>query len=193
MKHTHLTDDQLIAMCVAGTAPSATPGDVDGCASCASRRATFDALLHDVSSAATSEADRIFTPERLTRQHARILHRLGQQGQIARVIAFPHHYGYRTAMPARPMRRWVAGAAAAAFIVGMVAGHLAHEIPGLRLNAPPPSMYAAAGPPAGPPHTTASAAISDDDFLREIEAAVSSGPEGLRRLDRVTPVAWAQR
>ena len=140
MKHTHLTDDQLIAMCVAGTAPSSTPGGVDDCASCESRRATLDALLRDVSSAAESEADRIFTPERLARQHARILHRLGHQGQIARIIAFPHHYGHRSSMPARPVRRWVAGAAPAAFFVGMVAGHLAHEIPGLRLDATPPSI-----------------------------------------------------
>jgi hypothetical protein len=186
MNHTHLTDDQLIAMCVAGTGAPATPGDVGGCATCESRRATLDALLRDVSNAATSEADRIFTPDRRARQHARILHRLGHQGQLARVIAFPLGYGHRTSMPAKPVRRWVAGAAAAAFIVGVVAGHE------LRLGQREPSMYVAA-PPSGPPHTSVSAAISDDDFLREIEAAVSSGPEGLRRLDRVTPVAWAQR
>jgi hypothetical protein len=192
MKHRHLTDDQLIAMCVAGTATSATPDDVDQCASCESRRASLDALLREVSDAATSEADRVFTPERLARQHARILNRLEHQGQIARVIAFPHHHGPRTSIPVKPMRRWVAGAVAAAFVVGMVAGRLAHELPGLRLAHQEPSMYAAV-PTAAPQQASVSAAISDDDFLREIEAAVSSGPEGLRRLDRVTPVAWAQR
>ncbi|HEX5108519.1 MAG TPA: hypothetical protein VFV95_08740 [Vicinamibacterales bacterium] len=192
MKHRHLTDDQLIAMCVAGTAASAMPQDVDGCASCESRRASLDALLRDVADVATSEADRVFTPERLARQHARILHRLEHQGQIARVIAFPHQHGQRTSIPVKPMRRWVAGAVAAAFVVGMVAGRLAHELPGLRLGEQEPSRYAAV-PTAAPQQASVSASISDDDFLREIEAAVTSGPEGLRRLDRVTPVAWAQR
>ena len=183
MTHTHLTEAQLMALCVPGAAPVARR-DVVGCASCESRLASLDALLEEVAQVAESEADDAFPPERLARQHTRILQRLEQHGRIARVLAFPH--ARRPSMPARPMRRWVAGAAAAGLLIGMIAGHLVHELPGFRLHATQPASTASV-----PLH--ASSVISDDDFLLEIERAVSSGPEGLRPLEGVTPVAWDQR
>jgi anti-sigma factor RsiW len=186
MTHTHLTEAQLIALCVPGAALSERRHAVAGCASCESRLISLDAMLEEVSTVAESQADAAFPPERLARQHAQILHRLEQHRRMARVLAFPH--ARRPSMPARPMRRWVAGAAAAGLLVGMLAGHLVHEIPGLRLQAGDSSTRDGVTPV--PLHASAT---SDDDFLFEIEQAVNSGPESLRRLDRLTPVAWEQR
>ena len=186
MRHTHLTETELIAMCVPGMVHDDHDA-VAGCESCQRRLASLDALLEEVSVAAEFETDAAFPQDRLARQHARILQRLDQHGRAARVLHFP--YAARPSMPARPMRRWVAGAAAAGLLIGMVAGHLAHELPGLHfrpgestsISIRQPILHASSGP-------------SDDDFFREIErAAVSSSPEGLLPLDRVTPVAWEQR
>ena len=184
MTHTHLTETQLMALCVPGAAPVARRDVVAGCASCESRLASLDALLEEVSEVAESEADAAFPPERLARKHTRILQRLEPHRRIGRVLAFPH--ARRPSMPARPMRRWVAGAAAAGLFIGMLAGHLAHELPDFRVRSSQPSSTVVV-----PLH--ASSVASDDDFLLEIERAVNSGPEGLRPLDRVTPVAWEQR
>jgi hypothetical protein len=59
-------------------------------------------------------------------------------------------------------------------------------------NTPPGPPATLARSTAVPEYTSADA-TSDDDFLREIEQALSSSPEGLRRLDSVTPSAWEQQ
>src|SRR5688500_4344009 len=92
-------------------------------------------LLDEISAVATREADAVFTSERLARQQAKILQRLEQDGRPARVIAFPGHGQDPSATRARPATRWIAAAAAAGVVVGLLAGHLAHDIPG-RIAAP---------------------------------------------------------
>jgi hypothetical protein len=189
MNHTHLTDEQLIATCVDGTASQTVPDGAARCAACQSRLAALATLLDEVKATADATADAAFPPERLARQHSRILGRLVPHRQIARIIAFPHTRHLSTSP--RPVRRWVAGAAAAGLIVGMVAGRLTHDLPqGDARASGPPAMRARS---AAIPEYTSAGAASDDDFLLEIEQAVSSSPAELRRLDRVTPSAWEQR
>jgi anti-sigma factor RsiW len=183
MTHQHLTDEQLIGL-YAGAVPDAATNDLDDCDVCRARQASIDALLHEVSSTANAEADAAFPPERLARQHARILQRLIPHRQLARVLAFPN--APRTYTPPKPMRRWVAGAAAAGLVVGMVAGHLAHQLPGLQTPSTEPVVTSA-------PLHASTAVTSDDDFLLEIEQALSAGPAGLWQLERMTPGAWEQR
>ena len=88
-----------------------------------------------------------------------------------------------------PIRRWVAGAAAAGLLIGMAAGHFVHELPALREPAAAPQQVVLTRSPVLP--RRAASTVSDDEFLREIEYAVSSsGPAALRRIDALTPVAW---
>ena len=188
MTHTHLTDDQIIAMCAAGTAPDAD-SDAGGCPSCEARRADLSGLMTDVSAAAAAEADRAFPPARVARQYARIMSRIEHHGQGGRVLAFPHA-ATQPIVPAHrhPVRRWIAGAAAAGLIIGMAAGHFVHELPNLRDTRQ--AQSATVSQQAAIPLRPGTASISDDEFLREIETAITMGPAGLRRLDALTPVAW---
>jgi len=206
MKHTHLTDEQLIAMCVTGSASSVEPYDVEGiaCSLCERRRATLAGFLDEVSESATAAAEEAFPPERLARQHARILQRvrqqcldqrrLDQQSRAGRVLAFPLAHAQRVSqLHTRPVRRWVAGAAAAGLLIGVVAGHFAHEFP-VSVIVRPSAGQQVIGQQVSLPLRASSGTMSDDEFLREIEAAVgSSGPAALRRIDAVTPVAWEVR
>lgn len=194
MTHTHLTEDEVIARSLAGGIEGVTPAAsaaIPPCAICAERLASMTELMRDVSDAAERESDAAFSPDKLARQQARILNRLANQGQVARVIAFPNGHGHRASTPVRPVRRWVAGAAAAGLIIGMVAGHLVHELPSLHVARHDTQASTFTRDPA-PLHASA-LPTSDDEFMREVETALASGPRGLRRLDRVTPVAWEQR
>jgi hypothetical protein len=89
------------------------------------------------------------------------------------------------------MRRWIAGAAAAGLFIGMLAGHLAHEFPA---RTPPSADPAAALVTAARAPLIAAPAVSDDEFLIEVQNAVSrSGPVAFGPLADLTPVAWEVR
>jgi hypothetical protein len=202
MSRAHFSDDRLIELCLAS--PFAPPDEPHllACDACEGRRAALAATLTDVSARIAQEADELFPAERLARQHARILQQIDHSGRPARVIAFPAGYAQE---PIRPSRRrsprWLAaaGAVAAAFIVGILAEHLAHELPGNRRSVPDSRLAARAVEAAAPIRTvvaprTVVASLSDDEFLGQIELAVgSAGPAMLRPLDALTPRAWDVR
>jgi hypothetical protein len=192
MNQRHLTDDQLVEMCLPGDHGRPGQDHLVVCPACEVRRAALAQLLSDVTIAAAAEADEAFSAERLSRQQARILQRIEQDGRPARVIAFPagHPQG-PSLLRQHPTSRWVAAAAAAAFIMGLLAGHLAHDFPGQR------ATRIATAAPVRPTGTTLRAAtipVSDEEFLDEIEiASGSAGPAALRRIDALTPRAWETR
>jgi len=192
MNHSHLTDDQLIDLCFGSAAPEAGTSHLVACGECAARHASLAQMLGDVSDAADAEVDAVFPADRLARQQARILHRIDQDGRPGRVIVFPAgHPHHVSTLRARSTSRWVAAAAAAAFIIGVAAGHMVRDFP--RLSAP----HQSAMTPAVTGTTLRAAttpAVSDDEFLGEIEDAVdSNGPAALRRIDALTPRAWEVR
>jgi hypothetical protein len=184
--HRHLSDDQLIELCLdAGVHP------LTECASCEARRAGLAALLDEVSDAAAHEADAAFPADRLTRQQARILQRLEQDGRPGRLIAFPFH-GLDPATPRiRPATRWIAAAAAAAFVIGLLAGHLAHDMPATT-RASAPSAARATDAVQSSTLRAVATTFSEDEFLVQIDlVADSPGPgTALRALHDVTPRAW---
>jgi hypothetical protein len=183
--HSHLSDDQLIELCLVGDPPQGGYA----CVSCDARHAELAALLRDVSAAAVQDADAAFPADRLARQQARILQRLEQDGRPGRLIAFPGHGHDAAPLRARPSSRWLAGAAAAGLVIGLVAGHLASNIPG-RAAAPAPMARAT---DAGQPATLRAVAtsFSEDEFLGQIESiAESPGGDALRPLHDATPRAW---
>jgi hypothetical protein len=201
MSRTHLSDDRLIELCLAASVPdtSATADrfaeDADhliGCAACEIRRVELTHLLDEVGQAADLEADAAFPVDRLARQQARILHRIDQDGRPARVIAFPAGHGPETTLPrSHRTTRWVAGAAAAAFVIGLLTGHLAHDFPTRGVRRAPAPQLSSAAPARTSPGVIRTVQASDDAFLGEIDLAVASGgPAALRRIDAVTPRAW---
>ena len=192
MNRRHLTDDRLIDICLSGPVSPADQHHLAGCPDCEVRRTEFASLLTDIDTAATIEADAAFPEDRLARQQARILARIDQNGRPGRVIAFPAGYGHDTlSTRTRPMSRWVAGAAAAGLIVGLVAGHMSHDFSGIRRQ---PARVVARQQIAATTMRDVAPAITDDEFLGQIEAAADrSGPAALRPLDALTPRAWEVR
>ena len=117
----HLSDDQLMETCVLA-------GDESHLAVCRPCKARFEDLvrsMQQMQEAAVSDADDVFTAERLHDQHDRIMRRIERHDHPAQVVAFPHQ---RVAsQPAvhsmlGPARRWVAGAAAAGLAAGVFLG-----------------------------------------------------------------------
>jgi hypothetical protein len=153
-----------------------------------------DQLAQHVTDVLNAEADAAFPDERLARQHARILQRVDQEGRPGRVIAFPSS---QRRMPASLLQgssttRWVAAAAALAFIAGVAAGQ---RLP-TDFRFKPASQMAVSRPlPSSEPTGTTLRASSplvpsDDEFLGELEIAAQSRPAVLQHLDALTPRAW---
>jgi hypothetical protein len=147
---------------------------------------TDDQLTQDVAAALNAEADAAFPADRLARQQARILQRIEQDGRPGRVISFPAsqaHVG--PTLRGSSSTRWVAAAAAAAFVVGVLTGR----------SLPPHQSVApvAVHEAQQPTGTTLSGSMplvpSDDEFLGEIEIVARRGPAVLHPLDALTPRA----
>lgn len=191
MNQSHLSDDRLIEICLAGSAPSVSDPHLAACPECDLRWRTFTGLLGDISDAAAADADAAFPAERLARQQARILHRIDLEGRPARVIAFPAGHPQEPAVArTRPASRWVAGAAAAGLLIGLLAGHLAHDLSGAPRGTSGPQIVAN-DPGSRLALRPVATAMSDDEFLGQVELAVGSGgPAMLRPLDALTPRAW---
>jgi hypothetical protein len=186
MSQRHLSEDQLIEACL-GVPESGAERHLLDCAACEARVNAVGQMLSDVTEATSAEADAVFPPDRLARQHARILQRIDQDGRPARVIVFPAGQPPVTSlMHPRPATRWVAAAAAAGLILGVLGAHVARDLMG---SGPAPSQ-AMVTSPAGASVRTVSIS-PEDEFLGQIElAGGSGGPAVLRPIDALTPRAW---
>jgi hypothetical protein len=145
-------------------------------------------MLTDVAAVTVAEADAAFSVDRLAKQRARILQRLEQEGRAGRVITFPGNLTQRPSLRPRPGMRWVAGAAAAGLLIGVVAGHLAHVVGPNQWGGSSTQMV------LQPPGTTlhaVSTTLSEEEFLGRLEVAIE-GTSGasLRPLDDLTPLVW---
>jgi len=180
----HLSDDRLIEACLAEALPPGEQQHLQRCPKCAARHADLVALLGDVADASRAVADAAFPAERLARQQARILQRVAHVGGKARVLAFPRTPHDSEPAAVRPTTRWVAAAAAAGLVIGLVDGHLSR---GFSVVSPPASEIAAA-PAALLP---AVAPVSEEEFMGQIELAIASpGGSALGTLNDLTPRAW---
>ena len=186
MNEAHLSDDRLIEICVSGPGLASEETHLNACVKCEQRRLSVVEILDELDQAATLEAEAAFPPDRLQRQQARIFQRIEQDGRPGRLIAFP--VTQPTMARTRPHVRWAAGAAAAAFVIGLVAGHLVHELP---LN---DERGVVANESDSVPLRAVPTTFSEDEFLGQLElAAARNGPVALRPLDDMTPRAWEDR
>lgn len=137
--------------------------------------------------AACAEADGHFDDRALEVQRQRILQKLVQAGQPARVLRFPG-----AAAAFRPTggisRRWISAAAAAGLLVGLITGQLLHVMPG--------DAWVHGVAPRGPQAVPASRMAvvpamattdADNALLDAIDVAVTSrGASDLRAFDDLT-------
>jgi hypothetical protein len=202
MKQAHLSDDRLIEVCLLEVPSITEQQHLGSCAHCDARRARLQHLLDDVSGTAAVEADAAFPPERLARQQARILTHLQHDGRPARVIAFPAGHAHEpVASRTRPSTRWIAAAAVAGLVIGVIAGRVGYDF---SLLGRPGGARGVVMRPAEVPELRASggtgtirevsAALTDEEFLSQIEIAID-GPSAaaLQPLDDLTPTAWEAR
>lgn len=183
----HVDQDRLVTACLEGPS-AADEAHFAACDTCAARLRALAALLDEVSSSADVHTREVFTEERLASQRNRILQQIAHAGEHGRIIAFPGSAAAATRLfRTRPSFRWVAAAAAAGLAIGLLVGRL--SIPGQR-NAPEPSLTASARlESARGMFLPAAIRLSDDEFLGQIESAVSGPAQALRTLHELTPTA----
>jgi len=138
--------------------------------------------------AAHAEADGFFDDRTLEVQRTRILARLEQAGQRARVLPFPGANASVRSGTSHP-RRWISAAAAAGLFIGLLTGQLLHVMPGdnwvhrepVRMGAPPGSLMAVV------PAVVNTSLDPEDALLDAIDAAVTrQGASDLRAFDDLT-------
>lgn len=132
LRQGHLSERAIVDAVMAGNRPA----HLDRCDICATRAVDLGRWLDDTRELGLDSADAVFTPEQLSTQRAQILRKLEQLDEPSRVISFPRHTA-RIDEPVTGRRvaaSWVAIAAAAGLVVGVVGGQVT-----ARLGAPPPA------------------------------------------------------
>ena len=83
--------------------------------------------------------------------------------------------------------RWIAGAAAAGLVIGLLAGHLVHDLPTAGVS---PALQAGGPREAAAPQAV-SANVSEEEFIGRLELAIDgAGGSALRPLHELTPLVW---
>lgn len=187
MGQMHLSDDRLIDVCLEDQPRGAEAQHLADCPECEERRVRLAGLLDEVRDVAAAQADAYFTPDRLARQRAHVLERLDHEARHGRVISFPAAHAHAPALRARPGMRWIAGAAAAGLLIGFIAEHAAHWVPGWP---PQPAAMATVDATTETLHLVA-VPLSEEEFLGRMEMAVEgTAGSALRPLDDLTPRVW---
>lgn len=141
------------------------------CAPCGKRYADLAGFMDGLRSEAETEADAIFTPERLRAQQVQVARRLESASRPSRVLAFPGQFARRAfnVSTVRTAPRWIAAAAAAGLFVGLGLGAAYRwEIPAG--HAVVRTMTARSVPPS--PSLSRADGSQDDEFMSELEVAL---------------------
>jgi len=179
----HLSDRALVGVCMTGERPA----HMDRCDICAERAIGLGRWLDDVRALGEADVDAVFPAERLAAQQAHIMRRLEQLDQPARVIAFPRHlrpdgqaeHGHRVSAS------WVAVAAAAGLVLGVIGGQLSARF----TSAPSAAKTATAQMAAATPATAVDAARVAEMSQVDQEEADRPYLSSLSVLDQMTPRA----
>jgi hypothetical protein len=193
--HAHVSDDRLIDLCLeafgrgdACVAPTASEQQhLADCAACEGRRSRLLDLLTETSDVVAAQADAYFTADRLAKQRAHVLERLEHEARHGRVITFPAAHGSGPAFRVRPGMRWIAGAAAAGLLIGVIADQVAHRVPARQA----PGAIVVATDAHAEALQLVAVPLSDEEFLGRMELAVEgTAGSALRPLDDLTPRVW---
>jgi hypothetical protein len=180
----HLDDDALRLLAIEPAAgDAAVLAHLAMCGACQTRAGAAQRELATLRTEATAATDAAFSAADLVRQQRSILARISRGPRGARVLRFPMHTG-PVAPPAD--RRWLAVAAAAGLVVGLLAGQLPHlgESPQI-VGSPTARVSVPTARPDG---------LLEDTLLSEVEAALDPDPSPeLRALDALTPVHYEIR
>lgn len=177
LRRGHLSEAALVEVWSTGIRPA----HLDRCDICAERALEVSHWLEDVKELGRTDADAVFTGERLTAQRGQILSRLEQLDRPAKVISFPARKT-RIADAGEGRRisaGWLAAAAAAGLTVGVISVELSHT---LGFGSEPTQMVASVTPPQVPDQATgADASMLDDDRYARPELG------SLSAMDEMTP------
>lgn len=187
LRQGHLSESALLEAITLGERPR----HLDQCERCGARAVDLARWLDDIKVTAEDAVGHDFPAERLAAQHGQIMRRLEQADEPTRVIEFP-----RTATVAargleerRIAPAWLAVAAAAGVLVGVVgtqwsvrhdqqaASEPAPRVPSVSQPAPSPV-------PASPAAVTASSAGETPLLELDLDGLT---PETLRVFDEATP------
>lgn len=149
------------------------------CPACAARFSELADFMDVVRAEGETEADAIFTPERLRAQQQHIARRIEHVGRHARVISFPGQFARGTmgGTTTRTASRWIAAAAAAGLFVGLAAGagyewgthaRPRSSIVARDASSARPAHFA----PVGTRGNNTAQIASDDAFLSDLEVAL---------------------
>ena len=194
----HPADDRLIALYFGDKEAGADERravrqHLHGCEACTWRYTELSAPLERLRQDAAGEADEVFTPARLDAQRATILARLGESATSSRVIPFPTAAArLDRSVVGRPLVRWVAAAAAAGILVGVMGGRFFETGDGPPVSVPRVARTGIATLPGSEvvsdSPTVMAAVERDEAFMSEIEQAVFSHRiSALSALDELTP------
>ncbi len=199
----HLETDRLTALAFVVRAPEDDTQSADDqmalahladCDECSATFATLVINADALRNVLCAASDEVFDDAMLDAQRTRILDRLAQMGQAARVLAFPSR-PREAAMPvSSSSRRWISVAAAAGLIIGLVAGQMLHFLPAtaVPLRDDAVSMQAAerSSRPAVVSASATFTSLSDDELMEEVERAIEARrAPSLRAIDAFTPTA----
>jgi anti-sigma factor RsiW len=198
MDRFHPADDRLIALYFGDEEASADDRravrqHLHGCETCTWRYTELTAPLERLRQDAAGEADEVFTPARLDAQRAKILDRITQAAPASRVIPFPAATArLDRSVARRPIARWVAAAAAAGLLVGVLAGRLLENGAAPPMAVRPMAHAVIASRPAvevmSDSPTPTAATERDEGVMSEIDQAVFSHRiTALSALDELTP------
>ncbi len=174
LRRGHLSEASIIDAVMSGQRPA----HLERCDLCADRAVELGRWLDETRALGLDAADAVFSPDQLAAQRAQILRRLEQLDEPARVISFPRFAprvdgragGRRVAVS------WVAVAAAAGLVIGVIGGQYSARVMTSRVDA-----TLADTQPAGTP-----ARPIDTSFLQsEYEEPLTV--RSLELLDEITP------
>jgi hypothetical protein len=178
LRRGHLSEAALVEVWSTGIRPV----HLDRCDICAERALEVSHWLEDVKDLGRTDADAVFTGERLTAQRGQILSRLEQLDRPAKVISFPARKTRIADMGEgrRVSPAWLAAAAAAGLTIGIIGVELGHS---LGFGATPTQMTASSTPPVLDLTTgTDAAAIYDNPYARTELGSLAAMDEMTPRL-----------
>ena len=161
LRQGHLSELAIVAAVMTGDRPA----HLDRCDVCATRAVDLGRWLDDTRAVGIAAADAAFPAERLAAQQAQIMRRLEQLDEPARVISFPRFNARLDdrANGRRVAASWVAVAAAAGLVIGVIGGQVTARLGRPVVDSSNASAETAAVSPANSGARALDAALLLDD------------------------------